>query len=715
MTVERLNVYSGPYLLSSLDGGTPGQTVFPFDFQAASIGEVGVILDNMIVSKSAYIVSMLDDGTGSVTFLSAPTGARLFVYSDPLFSQEVNFEDQGPFYQSSVNEPIDRSAMRDLVLLEKFDRTLMTKFGDKPSNHPLQYPYVDANGNLAWADLTQDLTGGVVTIALLGAATGAGLVGWKRDSPWGAVNRTVAQELSRTVTPQQFGAIGDGTLHPLSERFATLSAAQAFYPTYPDGRPHHLTSLDQPIDFAALQAAYWVVENGGHLHLGRSHYRIGDNTIKETNYFSVGGDTRAGDTHVNDDIRFGAIIEGAIPGTVPLFTCNNPANVTFIHRHDVTFRGGSYYWYLGDEVASVTGQVWDRVCTEAQTISIIEINRLEVSTFRDCFMFSASRTGWGLHVRGFPNNNNRSVGTRWDGAGQGWLRFQGGFENWVCDGGSCEAGGQAGESTIWFQGNVVAGRGASFNGVYFEETGEYLLRCNNANGIRFGGACEFTGTSAGNGGMGLTAYKFHPDVDASATVVHFDDNRWGEDKHGVLTIPPFRSLITGINNGFDTQKVCAYSHISRNAGEFVGRTRNFSTGSVTDVLCTVLRGSTSSAATNHQTMELEVVSTLSGRLTGGAVVNRTKRWGITICAGPGGNFTYSVQEIGGGPTAAEETDNGSTLTLAIDIQTAPTSLDIRLLLGGVGNAPVAPHFHHSRIKYKVQSAVSTDTLALVPA
>ncbi|PNL03403.1 hypothetical protein CEQ28_022170 [Hafnia alvei] len=49
------------------------------------------------------------------------------------------------------------------------------------------------------------------------------------------------------VTPEQFGAIGDGTVHPLSERYSTLAAAQAVYP--------FVTALTQTIDWAACQAA----------------------------------------------------------------------------------------------------------------------------------------------------------------------------------------------------------------------------------------------------------------------------------------------------------------------------------------------------------------------------------------------------------------------------------------------------------------------------
>ncbi|HEI8511767.1 TPA: phage head-binding domain-containing protein [Morganella morganii] len=78
------------------------------------------------------------------------------------------------------------------------------------------------------------------------------------------------QQIINYVTPEQFGAIGDGVYHPLSERFSSLSEAQETYP--------HVTSLDQSIDWAACQAAenyargktaVRVVKAGAEYHLGR--------------------------------------------------------------------------------------------------------------------------------------------------------------------------------------------------------------------------------------------------------------------------------------------------------------------------------------------------------------------------------------------------------------------------------------------------------------
>lgn len=73
----------------------------------------------------------------------------------------------------------------------------------------------------------------------LASTNGFDMVG----APVGGTLRTVIQY----VTPEQYGAIGDGALHPLSERFSTLAAAQAVYP--------FVTSLTQSIDWAACQKA----------------------------------------------------------------------------------------------------------------------------------------------------------------------------------------------------------------------------------------------------------------------------------------------------------------------------------------------------------------------------------------------------------------------------------------------------------------------------
>lgn len=63
----------------------------------------------------------------------------------------------------------------------------------------------------------------------------------------GASQRTQHDKNKDVINVKDFGAVGDGGDHPLSEFFSTLSVAQIAYP--------FVTSLTQSIDYAALQSA----------------------------------------------------------------------------------------------------------------------------------------------------------------------------------------------------------------------------------------------------------------------------------------------------------------------------------------------------------------------------------------------------------------------------------------------------------------------------
>lgn len=124
MTVERTNDYTGPLL------GNGVATNFPFDFHVASAEELSVQINGMLIDPSLYTVTIYADGTGFIVFVAPPVGT-IYLFSDPVFTQEVNFEDQGPFYQSSVNEPIDRSALRDIWLRARAQRAFQVPFGEE--------------------------------------------------------------------------------------------------------------------------------------------------------------------------------------------------------------------------------------------------------------------------------------------------------------------------------------------------------------------------------------------------------------------------------------------------------------------------------------------------------------------------------------------------------------------------------------------------------
>ncbi len=80
----------------------------------------------------------------------------------------------------------------------------------------------------------------------LASEQGTSRIGHK--SPMAAsIERSLQLKLADTINIKDFGAIGDGQLHPLSEKFSTLTAAQMVYP--------FVTSLSQSQDYAGTQAA----------------------------------------------------------------------------------------------------------------------------------------------------------------------------------------------------------------------------------------------------------------------------------------------------------------------------------------------------------------------------------------------------------------------------------------------------------------------------
>lgn len=84
---------------------------------------------------------------------------------------------------------------------------------------------------------------------------------------FGGVERTQADKNTEQVSVKDFGAIGDGEHHPVSElipsRFASLLALQSAHP--------YVTSLNDSIDWLAFQAA---TEYGGEIHVPRGTYYL---------------------------------------------------------------------------------------------------------------------------------------------------------------------------------------------------------------------------------------------------------------------------------------------------------------------------------------------------------------------------------------------------------------------------------------------------------
>lgn len=98
----------------------------------------------------------------------------------------------------------------------------------------------------------------------------------------GAVIRLFQDKMRDTVSAKDFGAIGDGTSHPVSEwlagprkRFATFADMQVAYP--------HITSPTQEIDWSATQAGieYLTSIGGGLLSVPPGRYMIANLDMRD--------------------------------------------------------------------------------------------------------------------------------------------------------------------------------------------------------------------------------------------------------------------------------------------------------------------------------------------------------------------------------------------------------------------------------------------------
>lgn len=123
MTVTVTTVRTGPFAPDGI------VTVFPFEFEANGTDEapeVVVYLDAAVVDSALYSVTFNDDKTGEVEFFTAPEGDELFIDSDPLWGQPVTLRNQGPYFQRTVENMIDREARKSVWLRSRIDLLFST-------------------------------------------------------------------------------------------------------------------------------------------------------------------------------------------------------------------------------------------------------------------------------------------------------------------------------------------------------------------------------------------------------------------------------------------------------------------------------------------------------------------------------------------------------------------------------------------------------------
>lgn len=152
---------------------------------------------------------------------------------------------------------------------------------------------------------------------------GDALIGVKYPAV-GGYPRTQHDKNLETVSIKDFGAIGDGVNHPLSERYLTLTSAQSVYP--------FVTSLSQSIDWAATQAAFNASDA---ITAPAGKYYISGNVTKKSSPIWFKGDGVG----------------------ITIFVCDTPSGTIFEH----TPTSGDHFFDISDftviPAASATGNV----------------------------------------------------------------------------------------------------------------------------------------------------------------------------------------------------------------------------------------------------------------------------------------------------------------------------------------------------------------------
>jgi hypothetical protein len=82
------------------------------------------------VLSTAYTLTLLEDGTGYITYAGLPDGYTVTVYRETDTKQEVDIKNQGGFFPEVIEGALDRLTMMVQELHEKAERSVKMKISD---------------------------------------------------------------------------------------------------------------------------------------------------------------------------------------------------------------------------------------------------------------------------------------------------------------------------------------------------------------------------------------------------------------------------------------------------------------------------------------------------------------------------------------------------------------------------------------------------------
>ena len=306
--------------------GDGGNLNFPFNFRFFNNSEIFVFLigaDGVPVLKTLNVDYTLtgaqQQNGGTVTFSTAPPAGSQNVFIQRILpqTQPTSVRNQGAFFPAIHEDAFDRLTMLIQQALAGVANSLGLTFG-KTGFDFKGYRGINAADPVNPQDVTTkswvsaQVSGAVASMSALSYtlynksiayteslfAGLAGGIGYFLQGGLGARQRTFQDKMREDVTPEDFGAIGDGTNHTLSERFGTLADAQAFYFSVP------VTSLNDAIDWAAIWAAdVYAAEKGKRVTFAASRYRINRYIIKKANWVGQGPERAMGENFLSTIIE----------------------------------------------------------------------------------------------------------------------------------------------------------------------------------------------------------------------------------------------------------------------------------------------------------------------------------------------------------------------------------------------------------------------------
>lgn len=298
MTVENIN----PIQHFTSNGET---TVFAISFAVEGKNNIKVTVNGSVVSVNDYSYDAL---TKAVVFNAAPEdGAEVVVERVTSLDRSINYQTyDNSFRPETLNYDFDRIwwkiqelGVADWILNNRIDALknyVNQQDGILQDNIDSLKNYVDDRDDELRAYLLAEIQAQGVALDQLDEYYNylmQRLAQIAVDKGWDAsfvvdggetqkqINTAQKRKNSERISIKDYGAIGDGVLHPLSEKYPTLAAAQIDYP--------HATALTDSIDWAAIQKAIKSLPlntastgiltpkgfaNGGCIHVPRGRYVV---------------------------------------------------------------------------------------------------------------------------------------------------------------------------------------------------------------------------------------------------------------------------------------------------------------------------------------------------------------------------------------------------------------------------------------------------------